>query len=117
MNGALPATGVLVSGRNGGRVEPCTTGYYWATQGKAPCEKLGNIKFRTAEGTEVGNSSQSINRGFKADIKYPIGQYGYRFNGGNSGFVGSGGGSGAIGGTPPVIRNWWWRRWIWIFKW
>ena len=105
LNGALPATGVLVSGRNGGRVEPCTTGYYWATQGKAPCEKLGNIKFRTAEGIEVGNSSQSINRGFKADIKYPIGQYGYRFNGGNSGFQGSGGGSGAIGGTAATSET------------
>jgi len=105
LNGALPATGVLVSGRNGGRVEPCTTGYYWDTQGKAPCEKLGNIKFRTAEGIEVGNSSQSINRGFKADIKYPIGQYGYRFNGGNSGFQGSGGGSGAIGGTAATSET------------
>ena len=46
----------------------CTTGDYYAAQGVAPCNDIGNsVKFRTFDGTEV-SSSASITRGYKADL-------------------------------------------------
>jgi len=100
LNGTLPADGILVSGRDGGRVESCTTGYYYESQGKSPCEDIGTLRFRTATGSEVSASASTITRGYKADIAYPNGQYGYRYNGGGGANNSTGGGgSGAVGGS------------------
>jgi len=100
LNGTLPSTGVLPSGATGGRVEPCTTGYYYATQGIAPCQDIGNVRFFTAGGTELSNTTNSITRGYKADYSYSnTGKFGFRQNGGASTFGTGGGGSGAIGGN------------------
>ena len=38
---SLPAAGVLPSGATGGKIESCTTGGYWNTQGFSPCSDLG----------------------------------------------------------------------------
>jgi len=87
-------------GTPGGKVESCTTGMYWRNQGIAPCEFMGEGKFRNATGVEQFSTNASVNRGYKADTD----NYGYRHNGGNSTvqrngtFVG-GGGSGAYGGA------------------
>ena len=102
LNGTLPANGLSPSGTVGGRVESCTSGYYWKTQGKAPCEDLGKVNFFTAEGTQVNNTTNNIERGYKADINYPFGFIGYRVNGGSSTFGNGGGGSGAIGGNATT---------------
>ena len=102
LNGTLPADGLSFSGAVGGRVESCTTGYYWKTQGKAPCEDLGKVRFFTATGTQVNNTTNNIERGYKADINYPFGFIGYRVNGGSSTFGNGGGGSGAIGGNATT---------------
>ena len=99
IDGTLPGTGQLYSGITGGRVEACTTGYYWATQGKDPCADLGKVKYFTATGSQVSNSTDSITRGFKADISYPNGNLGFRLNGGSSKYNNGGGGSGATGGN------------------
>ena len=100
VSGTLPGTGVLPSGTTGGRVESCTSGYYWATQGKSPCEELGTVKFRTAGGNEVSASVDTITRGFKADFSYAnSGKFGFRKNGGSSTFGNGGGGSGVVGGN------------------
>jgi len=100
INGTLPGSGFLAAGAIGGRVESCTTGYYWAIQGKSPCEDLGKVNFRTASGTSVTNSTSDITRGFKADLSYSLGgNHGFRLNGGNSQFGNGGGGCGAIGGN------------------
>jgi len=99
LTGQLGASGTLPSGVSGGKAESCTTGYYWPTQGYAPCQDIGQVKFRDANGNEVSNSTASITRGYKADREYTTGNYGYRFNGGNSSFATGGGGSGAYGGN------------------
>ena len=86
-------------GAPGGKVESCTTGTYWRNQGISPCEFMGLGRFRNNSGTEITNTSNLVNRGYKADSE----NYGYRHNGGNSvvqkngTFIG-GGGSGAYGG-------------------
>ena len=51
--------------KNGGRTIPCTRGVYWRNQGKAPCEDLGTIKFRTPDGTEISNTAEIV-RGYKS---------------------------------------------------
>ena len=101
-DGNLPAAGVLPSGATGGKIESCTTGGYWNTQGFSPCSDIGQRKFVLANG-QINNSTQTILRGYKAaDINS---DYGFRHNGGNSQvrganqlFVG-GGGAGASGGN------------------
>lgn len=104
LTGQLPGAGILPSGRIGGKVESCTTGIYWKNQGIAPCVDIGSVKFRDADGNEK-SASATITRGYKADREYSIGNYGFRFNGGNSTFLNSngvyvgGGGSGAYGGN------------------
>jgi len=88
------------AGTPGGKVESCTTGNYWNYEGIAPCEFMGPGKFKNSNGLEQYNTSDNVNRGYKADTE----NYGYRHNGGNSTiqkngtFVG-GGGSGAYGGA------------------
>ena len=87
-------------GTPGGKVESCTTGIYWRNQGISPCEFMGNGRYRNSDGQEIFNTSDQVNRGYKADDE----DYGYRHNGGNSTiqingrFVG-GGGAGAYGGA------------------
>tara|TARA_B100001250_G_scaffold312208_1_gene274213 strand:+ start:6727 stop:7995 length:1269 start_codon:yes stop_codon:yes gene_type:complete len=106
-DGQLPSAGIIPTGTNGGKIESCTTGVYWANQGKAPCEGLGgNDRFRTYDGTLV-SSSMNIQRGYKADNNP---RNGFRCNGGNSftvengSYVG-GGGAGAYGGNATTSGN------------
>ena len=105
-DGQLPSAGIIPTGTNGGKVESCTTGVYWANQGKAPCEDVGNTRFRTYDGTSV-SSSMDIQRGYKADNNP---RNGFRCNGGNSftiengSYVG-GGGAGAYGGNATTSGN------------
>ena len=101
-DGTLPAAGVLPSGATGGKIESCTTGGYWNTQGFSPCSDLGQQKFVLANG-QTNNSTQTILRGYKAaDVNS---SYGFRHNGGNSQVIGAnglfvgGGGAGASGGN------------------
>ena len=108
-SGQLPSNGIVGNGasltiitpdtgaqlRAGGRTLPCPRGDYWRDQGKSPCEDLGNIKFRTPDGTEI-SSTGTITRGYKSG--YNIIQTGaISPDGGSSGYGGSGG-AGATGG-------------------
>ena len=79
------------SGNAGGKTIPCARGVYWRNQGKAPCEDLGTIKFRTPDGTEISNTA-SISRGYKSG--YNIIQTG----GTRGGSDGGNGGNGVTGG-------------------
>ena len=95
-------SGQLPNGREGGRVELCTTGNYWANAGYSPCDDVGQQQFRTYQGTIVQGSA-TLQRGYKASGSPAGSTYGYRHNGGNSDstygsiYVG-GGGAGARGG-------------------
>ena len=83
----------------GGRTIPCTRGVYWRDQGKAPCEDLGTIKFRTPDGTEISNTAE-ITRGYKAGYNI-IQTKGAQESGagqGGSGATGGQGGTNANGG-------------------
>ena len=94
--GTLSQSGLSVSGIIGGRVESCTVGDYYKSQGISPCSDVGSQQWRNSSGTVVSGTS-TITRGFKAGPSF-------RNNGGNSSsqengeFVG-GGGSGAVGGN------------------
>ena len=79
----------------GGRTIPCTRGVYWRDQGKAPCEDLGTIKFRTPDGTEISNTAE-ITRGYKSGYNV-IQTRGIGVNGGGSGGAGATGGQGGNG--------------------
>ena len=101
-DGDLPAAGVLPSGATGGKIESCTTGGYWNTQGFSPCSDLGQEQFVLANG-QINTSTATIERGYKAaDVNS---DYGFRHNGGNSQVIGAnglfvgGGGAGAGGGN------------------
>jgi len=101
-DGNLPAAGVLSSGATGGKIESCTTGGYWNTQGFSPCSDLGQRQFVLANG-QINTSTATIERGYKAaDVNS---DYGFRHNGGNSQVIGAnglfvgGGGAGAGGGN------------------
>ena len=99
-SGSFNIGGSQGGGTPGGKVESCTTGQYWRDQGIAPCAFMGTGKFTNYRGITQSNTSDLVNRGYKADVE----NYGYRHNGGNSTiqkngeFVG-GGGSGAYGGA------------------
>ena len=61
---------------------------------------MGTDKFTNYRGIKQSNTSDLVNRGYKADVE----NYGYRHNGGNSTFQKNGtfvggGGSGAYGGA------------------
>ena len=94
--GSLSVTGTSQNGTNGGRVEACTNGDFYQSQGISPCTDVGLVKFRTSDGTIIDDTA-TIQRGYKAGGNVN------RNNGGNSAsvigtqFVG-GGGSGATGG-------------------
>ena len=101
-DGDLPAAGVLPSGATGGKIESCTTGGYWNTQGFSPCSDIGQRQFVLANG-QINTSTSTIERGYKAaDVNS---DYGFRHNGGNSQVIGAnglfvgGGGAGAGGGN------------------
>ena len=101
-DGDLPAAGVLPSGATGGKIESCTTGGYWNTQGFSPCSDIGQRQFVLANG-QVNTSTSTIERGYKAaDVNS---DYGFRHNGGNSQVIGAnglfvgGGGAGSGGGN------------------
>ena len=101
-DGDLPSAGILPSGVTGGKIESCTTGGYWNTQGFSPCSDLGQKQFVLANG-QINTSTATIERGYKAaDVNS---DYGFRHNGGNSQVIGAnglfvgGGGSGAGGGN------------------
>ena len=102
-SGQLLSAGVFASGLNGGKVESCTTGDYYANQGITPCGDIGTSKFRDYLGN-INSNTASITRGYKAS---PGPGYGFRYNGGNSSsivngtFVG-GGGAGAFGGNATT---------------
>ena len=93
--GSLSVTGSSQTGRNGGRVEACTNGDFYQSEGISPCVDIGLVQFRTSDGTLIPDTA-TIQRGYKAGPSN-------RGNGGNSAsvigaiFVG-GGGSGATGG-------------------
>jgi hypothetical protein len=78
------------SAPNGGRVLPCPKGY-WYNRGYSACQDVGFVKFYTASGNEISNSTSSILRGFKAG-------YGTR-NTAGAGLGGGTGGNGATGGN------------------
>jgi len=104
--GQLPAEGEVPTGGVGGKVESCTSGDYWLSQGVDPCVDVGNVKFRTFDGTEV-SSSATIQRGYKGD---GAPENGFRFNGGSSfnevnGTYVGGGGAGAYGGSAAASTN------------
>ena len=101
-DGNTPAAGELPSGETGGKIESCTTGGYWNTQGYSPCSDLGQQQFVLANG-QINTSTATILRGYKAaDVNS---DYGFRHNGGNSQVIGAnglfvgGGGAGAGGGN------------------
>lgn len=92
----------------GGRVISCTRGDYWRTQGFSSCEDVGKQKFVRGDGNIVGNTTDTITRGFKAN--YGIRQTSGRgdANSGNGGFGavgGNGGTSGAGGGGGSGYHN------------
>ena len=102
-SGTLSVTGTSQNGRNGGRVESCTQGDFYQSEGISPCLDIGLVQFRTADGTIIDDTA-TIQRGYKA------GGTVNRNNGGNSAsvigatFVG-GGGSGATGGQATSTTS------------
>ena len=80
----------------GGFLSKCTVGDYYASQGYAPCQDLGNVQARTYDG-DIITGSATIDRGYKAG-------FGYRENGGNGlTEYSGGGGAGARGGDGPSL--------------
>ena len=93
----------MPSGGNGGKVESCTTGNYWANAGYSPCDDVGQEQFRTNQGTVVSGTA-TLQRGYKSSGTNNGSTYAYRNNGGDSNsYVGgtyvAGGGAGAYGGN------------------
>ena len=80
----------------GGYLTKCTQGDYYADEGYAPCQDLGNVQARTYDG-DIIIGSATIDRGYKAG-------FGYRENGGNGvNDKSGGGGAGARGGDGPEL--------------
>ena len=74
-----------------GRLSACTFGQYWTGRGYSACENIGYVKWRSSNGTETPQSTDTILRGYKSGL-------GHRNNGGNTSFGTGGGGAGARGG-------------------
>lgn len=89
--GGATSGGINYSATTGGRVSSCSIGDYWAQQGIAPCNDIGNVQFRGTAG-QIASSSAFILRGYKDGT-------GYRNNGGNASGDNGGGGSGTVGGN------------------
>ena len=106
-DGQLPSEGRLPRGILGGKIESCTTGYFYAINGYSPCEDVEDIptknsitKWYDYAGNENEQSAE-ITRGYKASDRTT---YGFRHNGGDSltnvnGTFFGGGGAGAYGGN------------------
>jgi hypothetical protein len=98
----------------GGRTLSCPIGEYWRNQGFSPCQNMGNVQFRLANGTIVSNSA-TISRGFKAGFGIrqtagagdsgAIGGTGATGGNGGTGGGGGGGGSGYQDGSLQVIQT------------
>ena len=98
----------MPSGETGGKIESCTTGGYWDSQGYSPCSDLGQQQFVLANG-QTNTATATIERGYKAaDVNS---DYGFRHNGGNSQSIGAtglfvgGGGAGAGGGNAASAAD------------
>jgi hypothetical protein len=89
--GGLTTGGINYTATTSGRVSSCSIGDYWAQQGIAPCNDIGNVQFRGTAG-QTASSSAFILRGYKDGT-------GYRNNGGNASGDNGGGGSGTVGGN------------------
>ena len=78
---------------NGGWLSSCTHGGWWRkTKGKSPCEHLGKVFMINASGTQIANTTDTIERSFKTGRAY-------RNNGGRAQNANDGaGGSGAYAG-------------------
>ena len=97
-SGTQETSAVNFSNNNneGGYLTKCTQGDYYAAQGYAPCQDLGNVQARTYDG-DIIIGSATIDRGYKAG-------FGYRENGGNGiNDKSGGGGAGARGGDGPAL--------------
>ena len=108
-DGQLSSAGVLPNSGNGGKVESCTTGNYWANAGYSPCDDVGQQQFRTNQGTVVSGTA-TLQRGYKSSGTTTGNTYAYRNNGGDStisvgGAYVSGGGAGAYGGNAGRNAN------------
>ena len=114
LTGGLVGTDTQADGRDGGDSIPCTKGVYWREQGKAPCDDVGTVKFRTPNGTEISNTA-TIARGYKsgynaiqtagAGENAQSGDGGCGYVGGDGGDDGGGGGGGTgyTDGSVTVI--------------
>ena len=92
----------LPSGATGGKIESCTTGGYWNTQGFSPCSDLGQRQFVLANG-QINTSTSTIERGYKAaDVNS---DYGFEHNGGNSQVIGANGLFVGGGGAGSVVET------------
>ena len=112
LTGGLVADDHQASGQDNGDSAPCPRGVYWRQQGKAPCDDLGDIKFRTPNGTEISNTAV-IARGYKSgynaiqtagagELSTQSGDGGNGYSGGFGGINGGGGG-GAYGYTDGSV--------------
>jgi hypothetical protein len=113
LTGGLVGTDTQAVGRDGGDSIPCTKGVYWREQGKAPCDDVGTVKFRTPNGTEISNTAV-LARGYKSGynaiqtagtrLQNEAGDGGCGYKGGGGGKSrGGGGGSGYTDGSVTVI--------------
>lgn len=92
------AVNFLSTNDDGGFLSKCTVGDYYAAEGFAPCQDLGNVQARTYDG-DIIIGSATIDRGYKAG-------FGYRENGGNAiNSKSGGGGAGAYGGDGPALAG------------
>ena len=117
LTGGLIGDDHQADGTNNGDSAPCPRGVYWRQQGKAPCDDLGDIKFRTPNGTEISNTAV-ISRGYKSgynaiqtagrgEASTQSGNGGNGYSGGFGGTNGGGGG-GAYGytdGSVTVVKT------------
>ena len=119
--GIVPPDSAARGGISAGNSIICSRGVYWREQGKAPCDDVGTVKFRTPDGTEISNTA-TIARGYKSGYNIiqtggdGIGQNrdpgrntrsgdgGCGFTGGAGGDNrGGGGGSGYTDGSVTVV--------------
>ena len=115
LTGGLVGSDGQRTGTQGGNSIICAKGVYWRQQGKAPCEDLGTIKFRTPNGTEISNTAE-ISRGYKSGYNAiqtggagfnDLGDGGCGYAGGSGGGdrMGGGGGSGYTDGSVTVVTT------------
>ena len=112
LTGGLIANDHQADGQEGGDSAPCPRGIYWREQGKAPCDDVGTVKFRTPDGTEISNTAV-LARGYKSgynaiqtagrgEASTQSGDGGNGYSGGFGGTNGGGGG-GAYGYTDGSV--------------